>query len=375
MQIASPHAYKQAKRYQRTVALVDIDEDNSYVFDVFRARGGRVHRLSWHGSAETAEVAGITLSPQAGGTFAGPDIPFAKLDGPRAAFFRASGFSYLRDVARSGAPVGTPYTVDWPLVDKHGRIRAGAKPHLRLHALTPCEEIALATGEAPGRKLCPRYLIQTRRGDELHSQFVNVLEPYDKTPFITAVRRLPVKHEAAADEVVAVAVELADGRTDILISCVRPTRVEVDGRIAFDGLFGMIRMAGGSVRSMRLIRGVLLTCAGMSLRTERAEYRGTVRAIDASDPADNRVALDPPLPPDAALVGRVIHFRNALHMDTSYDIRAVTSEGISTGDITIVRGLKNHTDFSAGYTYLVNPGDEYIVPVVVSLKQTLPGNP
>ncbi|MCK5804346.1 MAG: heparinase II/III family protein [Lentisphaeria bacterium] len=369
MQVDAANAYKQAETYQRTVALIDIDGDNSYVFDVFRARGGTNHRLSWHGAAESAKIAGLTMVAQKTGTFAGTDIPFAKLDGKRRAFLRASGFSYLRDVERSSEPVQTPYTVDWKLIDKTGRIRNGTEPHLRLHALTPCDEVALATGEAPHKKLYPRYLIQSRLGANLRSQFVNVLEPYDKTPFITKVRQLPVEHDADADSVTAVAVELTDGRTDILIACEQPTQVKVDGRIDFHGGFGMIRLDHGVVRSMRLVRGTLLACDGVTLTTEHAEYRGRVSAIDASNPADNRVTLDPPLPQDASLVGSIIHFVNALPLDTSYDIRALTKDGVSTGDITIVRGLKSQTDFAAGYTYLVNPGDTYIVPTTLSLDR------
>ena len=52
-------------------------------------------------------------------------------------------------------------------------------------------------------------------------------------------------------------------------------------------------------------------------------------------------------------------------MDTSYRIEAMTPEGISTGDVTVVRGFKDTADFTAGYTYLVNPGDRYVVPVIV----------
>ena len=119
---------------------------------------------------------------------------------------------------------------------------------------------------------------------------------------------------------------------------------------------------------MRLSGGTLLAYGDVELTASRAAWRGKVVGIDASDAEDNRVVLDPPLPPDASLVGRTIHFVNTLPTDTSYTIRAVTADGISTGDITIVRGLKDRSDFSAGYTYLVNPGDEYVVPLVVGSK-------
>ena len=55
---------------------------------------------------------------------------------------------------------------------------------------------------------------------------------------------------------------------------------------------------------------------------------------------------------------------NDLPMDTSYRIAAVTTRGVSTGDITIVRGLMKGAGLPSGYTYLVNPGDEYVVPTI-----------
>ena len=367
-QVDAPNAYKGVETYRRTVALVDIDGGYSYVLDAFRARGGTNHRLSWHGAAETAQADGLTLVKQETGTFAGPDAPFAKLDGERAGFYRESGFTYLYDIERSADQVVSPYTVDWRIDDKRGRIREGTEPHLRLHALTPCDEVALATGDSPRKFLCPRYVIQSRLGENMHSQFVNVLEPYDKTPFIKQVRLLDVEHDADESAVAAVAVELADGRTDILITCEQPMAVKVEGGIEFNGMFGMVRLVDGKPQLMRLVGGTLLAHGDTRLTADRAEWRGKVVGIDASDAENNLVLLDPPLPQDAGVVGRTIHFTNDLPMDTSYKIRAVTSDGISTGDITIVRGFKNRTDFTAGYTYLVNSGNEYVVPMITGME-------
>lgn len=206
------------------------------------------------------------------------------------------------------------------------------------------------------------------------SQFVNVLEPYAKTPFIKRVRQLNVEHDADEHGVAAVAVDLADGRTDILITCERPAAVFVEGGIEMNGRFGMIRLADGKATLMRLIDGAMIAHGDTRLTADQAEWRGTVVGIDASDAENNLVRLDPPLPQDAGLVGRTIHFVNDLPMDTSYEIRAVTAEGISTGDIAIVRGFKNRADFTAGHTYLVNPGDEYVVPIIASTACPLSSN-
>lgn len=371
MEVSSRTAYPGLKTYRRLVALINVSDNDSYVLDIFRARGGTNHRLSYHGPGQEAAVEGAEFVRQPTGTLAGPDVPFAKLDGEKSDFYKKSGFSYLYDVERSRETVTAPFTVDWKAEDLRGRIKAGHEPRLRLHALTRCDEVALASGDPPQNKRGSprrlRYLIQSRLGANVESQFVSVLEPYDKTRFIREVRRLAVEHDGDPNSVAAVAVDLADGATDILVSCEHPTRVEVEGGIEFEGRFAIVRLVAGDVKLMCMTHAVLLSCGDTKLVAEHAAYEGEVAKIDASDPANNLVFLDPPLPPDSALVGQTIHFENRLPLDTSYKIADVGLDWISTGDITIVRGFKSPKDFAAGYRYLVNPGDRYVVPNCVAL--------
>ncbi len=373
MDVSSKTAYPALKTYRRTAALVDVSEDDSYVVDIFRARGGKSHRLMYPGGATTAEVTGLTLTPQAKGTFAGPEVEYTTLPGKGETTSNTSGLSYLFDVARSGAKVDAAYTVDWTIEDLRGRIAAGKAPHLRVHALTPCDEVALASGQPPqnkgGNPKCLRYLIQSRLGDNVQSQFVSVIEPYDKTPFITRVRRLQVEHQADVNAVAALAVDLADGRTDVVISCEEPTAVKVEGGIDFNGTYALVRLVGGQVKTMRMAGGTLLRVGEVELRSGVAAYTGTVKAVDISNPADNRVTLEPALPAGAALAGEVIHFRNSQPQDTSYDIKAIAGDSISTGEITLIAGFKTPKDPAAGYTYLVNAGDKYVVPTKVGLDR------
>ncbi|MDP6775881.1 MAG: heparinase II/III family protein, partial [Candidatus Latescibacteria bacterium] len=371
--VSSTTAYEGLEAYRRTVTLVDISETDSYVLDVFRARGGTNHRLSYHGPAETARVEGIDLVGRSTGTFAGPDVAFATLGEERDDPHRSSGFTYLYDIARSAGPIDTTYTVDWTCEDKRGRIVEGKEPHLRLHALTSCDEVALASGDPPqNRPNAPRryrYLIQSRLGEDMQSQFITVLEPYDRDPIIDRVRALDVEHNADPNAVAAVAVELMNGTTDILISCEEPTAVTVEGGITFEGRFGMVRSEGGKVELMRMAHARFLRVGDVELTCEVPAYSGKVVRVDASDPQDNQVYLEPGLPQDAGLAGGVIHFRNEVPYDTSYDVKAVGDGWISTGRITTIAGFNDPEDFDSGYRYLVNPGDGYAVPVVVRLDR------
>ncbi len=365
-EVMAPDAYDDIDAYRRTVALVDISDDDSYVLDVFRARGGTNHRLSYHGPAGAATVERLEMIEQPTGTFAGPDVEFAELPGEGETIRNTSGFSYLYDVERSGGPVESYYTVDWQAEDRRGRIAEGRQPHLRLHALTPVDEVALASGDPPqnraGNPRSLRYLIQSRIGEEMQSQFVTMLEPYDTTPFISEVRLLETEHAAAAETVVAVAVEMIDGTVDILISCEERTRVEVEGGIEFDGRFGMVRIENGDVRLMRMSDASLLRVGDVALEAEQPAWEGVVTAINADDPADHRISLDPPLPPDADVVGRRIHFHNDVPKDTTWVIEAITETGISTGEITIIWDFLDSSDYAAGFRYLVNEDDRFVIP-------------
>jgi hypothetical protein len=372
-EVSAPTAYANAETYHRIVAMVDISDTDSYVLDVFRARGSTNHRLSYHGPSQTATVEGLTLVAQPTGTFAGPDVEFAQLPGEEETISNTSGFSYLYDVERSGGPVSSSYTVDWRAEDTRNRIKEGSEPHLRLHALTPTDEVALASGDPPqnksGNPRRLRYLLQSRLGENMSSQFVTILEPYDTTPFISSVRALQVAHDADPETVAAVAVEMTDGTVDILISCEQRTHVQVEGDIQFDGRFAMIRLVDGQVRTMRMSDATLLAHGDIKLEAEQAAYEGTVTAINADDRTDHRISFDSALPQDDSLVGHRVHFQNDVTRDTTYEITAVTPEGISTGEMTIIHGFKDRMDFSAGFKYLVNPGDRYVIPNHVGLDR------
>jgi hypothetical protein len=369
--VACPSAYSDTAKYRRQVAMIDVGDNDSYVVDVFVACGGVNHRLSWHGPSAKAVVSGVELVAQGRGTFAGGDTKVGQLDGPQAKNYEASGFTYLYDVHRSQGPVANCWTADWKAEDRRQRIAAGSEPHLRIHGLTPCDELAMASGDPPknkeGNPARLRYVIQSRLGSQVASQFVTVLEPYERQPFIRRVRALKTDRPGDADAPAAVAVELANGDTDVVILCQEPMRVKVDGRIELDGQVGMVRFSGGKVTSMRMVNGRRLSAAGVELRCETPIFRGKVAKVDATDSQNQRVYLDPPLPSQPDLLGRTIHFDNDVPWDTSFDIAGRGPDWVSAGEISLVRGFKVPTDFHSGYQYTINAGDRYEVPVAAGL--------
>ncbi|MBU0610283.1 MAG: heparinase II/III family protein, partial [Armatimonadetes bacterium] len=79
--VAYPSA---ASLYRRTVALIDLSPESSYVLDVFRVKGGWEHDYSFHGPAfPEFTVAGGEPGPvQKQGTLAGEDVAFGEKPNP-----------------------------------------------------------------------------------------------------------------------------------------------------------------------------------------------------------------------------------------------------------------------------------------------------
>jgi hypothetical protein len=304
---------------------------------------------------------------QAKGSFAGEDAPVGQL--PKD-WSGSPGYLYLYDVQRDTKPPAA-FTLDYKAEDRRGRIPKGADPHLRLACLTPCSEVALAHGDPPQNKSGNlrnlAYAILTRQGENLESLFTTVLEPYEGKPFIASARPLRVVSVPSDQLVGAVEVTLADGRVDTIVCCERPARVEVEGGVVLDGVFGLIARRGDKVEFAKLIAGTRLAAKNVEISCPAPFLSGKVVAINADNPGDSRVTVTLDRPADESLVGRVVIFGNDKAQDAAYTIRGLTKSGdryeISTGDSTLVRGYSNPNDFEAGYTYNVRPGDGVRIPL------------
>ena len=323
--LSSDGIYPNCTTYRRTAWLVDASARSSYVLDLFRVRGGKEHTLSLHGPPGEVTATGLVLKRQEKGTFAGPDVPFEALDKE---WRSKAGFSFLYNVERMPNPP-TAFTLDYRATDTRNRIAEGREPHLRIHSLTPPQEAALADGDPPQNKRgAPRrmrYLLLTRKGENLESTFVTILEPYDWQPFIQSVRRLEVAEAAPDTHPVAVEVTLADGRRDVLISCETPGRVRVEGGITLEGAHGFLSFRGGQVECAKLMEGTLLERGAFRLTAETAAHTGTLARVLAEDPNDQQLELSAPLPYTKELAGRTIFVENDGEQGAAYTI--VSAQG------------------------------------------------
>lgn len=360
--LSSDGIYPNCTTYRRTAWLVDASARSSYVLDLFRVRGGKEHTLSLHGPPGEVTATGLVLKRQEKGTFAGPDVPFEALDKE---WRSKAGFSFLYNVERMANPPAT-FTLDYRAMDTRNRIAEGREPHLRIHSLTPAQEAALADGDPPQNKRgAPRrmrYLLLTRKGENLESTFVTLLEPYDRQPFIQSVRRLEVVEAAPGTHPVAVEVTLADGRRDVLISCETPGRVRVDGGITLEGAHGFLSLRDGQVECAKLIEGTLLERGAFRLTAETPAYTGTLARVLADDPNDQQLELSAPLPNPKALAGRTIFVENDGKQGAAYTVVSAQGARVSLGAMSLVRGYQDPNDYAEGYLYNVLPGQSYRIP-------------
>ena len=369
--------YEGVTTYKRALGLVDIAADDSYVVDVFWIRGGTNHRMINNGAGRAVTHHNLELTKQPTGTFAGPDTEFAaKIGEPREG---CAAFSYMRDVERGKATADSCW-MDWALVHKTGRMDEGREPHLRMHCLSPVDEIAVATGEPPHHRYRDdhlRYVIRSRLGQDIESQFVTVHEPYELKPFIAAARPLKIDKHEGTGFAAAIEIDLADGRRDVVIVAEHPGRVEAGG-VMLEGQLGLVRLRDGRVEAAKLVRGTKLRCGDYKLETPFAEITGRLTGLDVSNWQDNLLNVAPSVLRDGVvaddLIGRYIVVKNSERSDGSYLIRDVRESGalISLGDMTLVERFRDPSDYDKGALYNVAAGDAFTITLSVTDKQPQP---
>lgn len=365
---ASEGLYPGTTTCRRTAWLVDVDERHSYVVDVMRVRGGNTHTLAWHGPPGELTTTGLMLQRQERGTIAGPDVAFESLARD---WRQRAGYSFLYNVERASDPPPC-FTADYRATDTRGRIAAGREPHLRLHHLTTLQEVALADGDPPQNKAnAPRrvrFILATRSGAALDSAFATVLEPYDRTPFLTGVRQLGIVSAAPDTHPVAIEVTTAAGRVDTIIACETAGRVEVEGGIILEGTYGFLALRAGRIEHAKLMSGTLLAGAGLSLRVSQAAYTGTITRVLTEEPANQQLELSAALPAAARQAGRPIFIDNDGAQDAVYTIAAPPQgQLVPLGGITLVRSYLDPADPARGVRCNVAPGDAWRVPTMVSV--------
>lgn len=345
MQIDGGGVYDGVSLYRRTMLQVECPGDHVYVVDLMEAKGGSDHLLSFHGAPGQVEARGLSFQKQPG-TFAGGDVARRSVGKP---------FSYLENVERATSCPDS-FQLDWKVEAGYRGVRESDNVHLKWHVVTPCDEISLADGIPPqnkaGNPKALRYALLRRRGANLVSQFLSVLEPYKEKPFLRGISREPVP---GGEDAVVLKVEHLDGTVDRIIVSDTRSSIAVGG-IKTDGLVSFVRENGGTCTRTAIVGGRNLDVAGRSLTLDAPEFTGRVVNIDKEDMEDKAVlSVDSELPTDGSLNGEFITIANDGVRSACYEIYSVKRDGNSTrvfcGPVTFIRGFKNPSDPKAGFVY------------------------
>jgi len=270
------------KQYERTVALIDVSDNDFYVVDVFRVIGGTDHAKFVHSHYGTITPTGLSLK-------------------------RAEPYGHgtqMRNFQCDPAPK-PGWRVDWAVDDRNKFLRAGTKVHLRYTDLTTDAQASTAEGwivagiyNSITESWIPRLMIRRQaKQAPLASTFVAVIEPYGKTSNIAKIQRLPLttaSGQAYSDAHVAVEVERTDGGRDLIVAAdvenplgATPSRAkdrvlaQQAAKLQLDGELCLVRRdRTGKVTRIALCRGTSLTVGDVCLKLKTAADLVEVRFDD-----------------------------------------------------------------------------------------------
>lgn len=321
--------------YRRLLALIPITEENAYVLDISRTRGGSMHDWLLHGSADDDMSAECSLqTDENAAAFAGEQPPetyklwrnlrHAATDGSFAVTLR------YRDDPERGVRVhllGTAptevYLGETPSIRRAGTGTAG--DNRKTHDYWMPHLAARRTGEAP-----------------LQTLFAAVEEPLDGRPFLDGVRHLDIS--PAGDD--CVAMEVTCGTTTDTIICTldqEPFPERTAGDVTLAGRLGIVRRSDGAITGMWLFDGRELSAAGHSLALGVAAYTGTIEAAPRiADGAEKDAFItNADLPPGDTLRGTWMIVTHGNGFRHGYEIdRVERADGKTVIILTNDHGLR-----------------------------------
>ncbi|MDM8008152.1 MAG: heparinase II/III family protein [Phycisphaerae bacterium] len=331
--------YAQADVYRRTLVLVDADDDNSYLVDVFRVRGGDKHVLSIHGPEGQFTMAGTALSaPVTQGTLAGTNVSYGQLyDDPVLGapgyagpyyHYNGSGYSHLF-YWQHAAPTG-PITAQWRTTDN----LAGLRVHVPAQT---GQDVIVADAYVSPLRLIPtilKYMLVRRSADASGNTFITVWEPTGSQSFIQSisVRNDPSLGQGS-DQTIVLSLQRAGATDTIVVSPETGATFTLPSGLSCDSAVAVVTVSNGQLTRGFAAGGTGLTMSQPPIEVSApATITGSVSAADY----DNKtvtVTCDWPATDVQALVGRMVRFYNAAH-SCMYQIVSAQASGN-----TLVLGL------------------------------------
>jgi hypothetical protein len=289
------------ERYRRTIALVKISDEDIYVVDIFRVKGGQTHDYMLHSCLDVPHTAEVSI-----------DLP-QRQEEPL--------YQYIMDV-RSGM-TSDDWHVTYTMDDGSARLRTymGAAQNT---------QVLMGTAPAMRRDGTAPFIAARRMGGQ--NVYVAVHHPYVDRPLIRDVDVWPL--EPSDDQAVAIRVTLPD-RVDTIISTTDehawPARTCAEAGITMRGRFAHVAAGGDGDSWMYLVDGSELRTADGRIENDRA-FSGmldrTMR-VEAGDTIDAFVTAAP-LPDDGSLDGHTLIVDLAGKLVQSFRIARIERRGEMT---------------------------------------------
>jgi len=275
--------------YRRTIALVRIDDEDSYVADIFRVKGGSSYDFMLHAALQLEQS--LRLS-----------VPVAPIPG--------TAHTMLQNL-RSGTTDG-PWLAAFEMQN--------GVTLLTLMAAAPGTQVIQAQGPAMRRNGDAPFVIARRTGAE--TVFVAVHHVFrGSAPRVQGIEMIPTQ----CKDCVAFKVRVGE-RTDTIVSCAdQSTLCTLPGGIEVRGLFAHI--ASGPTPADQwalLVDGDLLRTPDATIEGETSHegiLKGTLR-LEAGDPMNGFIVSEA-IPEGDNLAGSTIIVDQAGQMSWAYGVRGV----------------------------------------------------
>jgi hypothetical protein len=373
-EVSNPAMWKRQKgdEYRRLVWLIDVNKEDFYMLDIFRLGGGFSHdyiRFAPYLDRKKSDSLKITgVNPE--------KIPgvwsLAGFNGRyRKAVFNQPGKSwgerlqlngYIKDIGvksekkllkkrnwnpAPGNGYGFIYDVkgvqtnnDWlcewimpkGIPYKQRLYMVNYDGHTAVRAKAPTEQNFDSNYEIVVAR-------RTKGKDEhLRSRFVAVSELAEPSSWtIRKVIKANVKTGDNPKDIVAVWIELADGRRDLIISCAKESTVEIDG-IKFTGQRAFLRFgADKKLECLTMEAASELSVDGLTVKPQEAVWQASVLKFSASD-MDNKIMIDKKFP--SSLSGSTTLIDNdkgvAYSHNSYYKVESINDNILKFGDQSLI---------------------------------------
>jgi hypothetical protein len=228
----APNTFPGVKKFERSLALVNISKNNTYIVDVFCVGDGPAGTYEKFSRSNIGDltVSGLTLKE-------------TQREYPE--------YVYMENFQES-VETQEVWTADWAIVNVLNQIAYGTKMHLKMIDLTRDENVILCDTWLPpsmamksqGHEgfMLPTVITERSVKEGETATFVSVMEPYSRDKsYVQSAKRyscITLEDGKEYDSNAAIAVETIDGYTDVLVLLDPDLKVKED--VSIETEFGAV---------------------------------------------------------------------------------------------------------------------------------------